>query len=97
MQGGGGGSLGDHLASIRKQLGQAKRKPPPMPPDFAHLWNAFIELHNARSGNGFSGNPISFTEIAAYRAVTGIDLSVWEVKVIRALDTVYMETASQSG
>lgn len=65
--------------------------------DFAHLWNAFAEMHAARSGNGFGGNPISYAEIAAYCAVTGTDLSPWEVKVIRALDTVYIETSSQSG
>lgn len=78
-------------------MGQEERKPPELPTDFSHIWNAFAELHAARGGNGFGGNPISYGEIAAYRALTGTDLSPWEVKVIRALDTVYIETASQSG
>lgn len=97
MKGAGGGSLGDHIAAIRRQRGQEAAKPPALPLAFAHLWNAFIELHQARGSSGFGPNPISYAEIAAYRAVTGADLSPWEVKVIRALDTVYIETASQSG
>jgi len=89
--------LGDHIASIRRQRGEEERRPPELPLDFAHVWNSFIELHNARGGSGFGPNPISYTEIASYRAVTGADLSPWEVKVIRALDTLYLETSSQSG
>lgn len=97
MTGAGGGSLGDHLASIRRQQGKEERKAPELPLDFAHIWNAFIELHQARGSNGFGPVPISHMEIASYRAVTGVDLSPWEVKVIRALDTLYIETSSQSG
>lgn len=78
-------------------MGKEERQPPELPLDFAHVWNAFIELHQARGSSGFGPDPISHLEIAAYRAVTGIDLSPWEVKVIRALDTVYIETSSQSG
>ena len=89
--------MGDHIASIRRQKGQEEAHAPALPLDFAHVWNAFIELHQCRGSGGFGPNPISFTEIASYRHVTGIDLSPWEVKVIRALDTVYIETASQSG
>jgi hypothetical protein len=78
-------------------MGKEERAAPELPRDFVHVWNAFIELHGARGSSGFGPNPIPFQEIAAYRAVTGVDLSPWEVKVIRALDTVYIETASQSG
>lgn len=97
MTGGAGGSLGDHIASIRKQQGKEERQPPELPLDFAHLWNAFIELHQARGSSGFGPEPIRYSEIAAFRSLTGQDLSPWEVKVIRALDTLYLETSSQSG
>lgn len=78
-------------------MGIEPPKPPELPRHFAHVWNVFIELHAARGSSGFGPSPISFTEIAAYRSVTGIDLSPWEVKVIRALDNLYIETSSHSG
>jgi len=89
--------VGDHLASVRRQLGKAERVAPDLPRDFAHIWNAFIELHNARGSGGFGPCAITYSEIAAYRDLTGVDLSPWEVKVIRALDTLYIEVSSQSG
>lgn len=71
--------------------------PPALPPDFVHLWNSFIELHQARGSGGFGPLAIPYSEIVSYCRLSALELSPWEVKVIRALDTVYLETASQSG
>lgn len=66
----------------------ARNKRAELPDLGAYLWAWFVELSAARSGNGFGENPIGYTEIAAWAALTGRDLTPWEVSVLRRLDAV---------
>jgi len=55
------------------------------------LWQDFLELHNARSSNGFGVNPISFLEIDAWARVNQITVNPADIKIIKALDNVYLK------
>jgi hypothetical protein len=56
----------------------------------AHLWHSFLELHQARGGNGFGPNALSFSEIEAWQRLTGRCLTPWELNVMLALDRAYL-------
>ena len=49
-----------------------------------------MELHNARSSNGYSANPIGFLEIDAYMRLVNINLSSNEIMIIMQLDNIYL-------
>ena len=61
------------------------------------IWAIFRDLDAARpSGMGLS--PISYQDIAAYRALTHTPLNAWQVQLIRRLDvTVLRVQAAQDG
>jgi len=61
-----------------------------LPDCAAYLWLWFLELHRARTGNGFGPNPIGYVEIDAWQRVTGRKLSPWEVDMMFALDGAFM-------
>jgi hypothetical protein len=46
----------------------------------------FIDLHSARSSNGYGINPISYTEIDAYFRLNEVIADKWEVDLIRRFD-----------
>lgn len=61
------------------------------------VWSHFITLDAQRSSNGYSANPLSFTEIASYFSLIKEDVAVWEVQLIRKLDQTLLSVyAKQS-
>lgn len=52
------------------------------------MW--FLELNAARTGTGFGANPLSFTEIFSWSALTRVRLRPWEVAALRRLDTEFL-------
>lgn len=77
---------------VERQIGQTpiELQGPQFPELMEYVWSAFISLHSAR-GQGFNGPlPLTYTEIAFWQQLTGSQLSVWEVGVIKKLDSVYM-------
>lgn len=50
----------------------------------------FLDLDQTRASSGFGSNPISFTEIANYCLLQGIEITPEEVDVIRTLDSQSM-------
>lgn len=84
----------DHYAAAAKQgnpFAVAKLHGPPFPIRHAWLWSVFAELSQARTSNGFGLNPISYTDIDAYRRVTSQRLKPWHVRVIRAIDDAFLQ------
>ena len=61
------------------------------PKDMSHVWKYFIDLNNARSGNGFGANPISYTEMMSYFQLLDIMPDEWEVDTIRKLDIIALD------
>jgi hypothetical protein len=62
-----------------------------LPELFEQSWQDFLELHNARSSNGFGVNPISYLEIDAWTRLNRITLSLSDIKIIKALDNVFLK------
>lgn len=61
------------------------------PPELLdYIWAWFFDLCIARSSNGWAANPISYTEIAAWAALTMADPTPWEVSVLRRMDSAYL-------
>ena len=61
------------------------------------IWSAFVALHAARTA-GFSGpNPITYSEIYAWKALTESPLNSWEIEVIKEIDTRYMKVMADGG
>lgn len=95
--GSGEGSLRAQLESVQRQTGVIPKELALLSkiPDGLHeIWSIFISLHNARGSNGYSLNPISYTDILAYCTLYQMEISKWEVETIRRLDSVALEEAN---
>jgi len=66
-----------------------------MPILAARAWQGWQHLHQARGSNGYGPMPISFTEVHAFAALSGIGLLPWEVELIRAFDGEYMRITAE--
>ncbi|MDX3973300.1 hypothetical protein [Shinella sp.] len=65
-----------------------------MPPEAEHIWSWFIELDKARQV-GMQANPIAFSDIQAFAALSGVAMLPWEVRALRSLDHAIL-TATKS-
>ena len=54
-------------------------------------WKAFLDMHEQRQGNGFSINPLTYSEMKSYCDLTGVYLSPWEIILIKKFDRVAMD------
>jgi hypothetical protein len=87
-----GSSLREQLESIKRQTGLTPKELESidMPHLIEYLWSYFLELNNTRqSGMGVSS--ITYSEISAWCYLCDITLSPFEVKVIKLLDSVFVE------
>jgi len=91
-----GTTLREHLEQLERQTGgslAALEPPKEFPLPLVPIWSAFVALHSARTA-GFSGpNPITYSEILAWKTLTESPLKPWEIEVIKQVDKVYMEVA----
>lgn len=60
-----------------------------------YLWDWYGELNQARQGNGFGMNLLSFTEIAAWSKLTQRTLATWEVFVLKSLDVMCLNVQAK--
>lgn len=65
------------------------------PQDMMQVWKFFIDLHNARSSNGFGVNPISYSDMYGYFKLIGIQPDDWEVETIRRLDIIALDAFAE--
>jgi hypothetical protein len=77
----------------RKEI-QAILNIPEMPEEYLSAWAAWSNLNSSRTSNGFSLNPISFTEISAYITLTQTLLLPYEIKGIKTIDSVFLKVHS---
>lgn len=59
------------------------------------LWSSFLQLHRARSANGFGYNPIAYVEIDAWSRLMQLRLDPWEIEALRALDDAFIESTAK--
>jgi hypothetical protein len=69
---------------------------PQFPEAVRYLWSAYWEIRSRRGGNGFGVVPITWGDIDAFARLTGARLAPWEVKVITALDDLWLRSVSPS-
>lgn len=86
-----------HFEQVQKSTGRPvpELDGPEFPEEGRHWWSMFMELSRARSSNGFGPNPISYIEIDAWRRLTDVDLSPFDVKMIRMLDDLWITTITE--
>ncbi|TIM07717.1 MAG: hypothetical protein E5Y62_18805 [Mesorhizobium sp.] len=76
---------------------EAELAVPPFPVPLAYLWRAFWRLRR-RKGAGISGRePIEWSDLTAFLALTKSTLTPWEVEVIEDLDDLYRAATTSSG
>ena len=54
---------------------------PDLPPELAYIWQWYCELCSA--------NPLTFSEMAAWAALAGVELLSWEAELLRSLDRIF--------
>lgn len=54
-------------------------------------WVHFIALDSTRTSNGYSANPLSFSEIKSYFELIQETPEPWEVRLINTLDRTILE------
>lgn len=84
----------EHLEQVERQIGYPPEEllnPTEFPSLLLYIWSAFIDLNSARTA-GFSGpNPLTYTEIKAWKELTDTPLSPWDIQVIKRLDQAYIK------
>lgn len=59
-----------------------------LPDSMQYVWSWFIDLHNARTSNGFGLNPITYADIKSYFDLYAIEPQEWQVQLIKQLDNI---------
>jgi len=87
----------EHLQQVERQTGHTPRdldNPTEFPSLLMYIWSAFCSLNSARTA-GFSGpNPITYTELKAWKELTETPLKAWDVQAIKRLDQVFIRVAN---
>jgi hypothetical protein len=94
----GGQTVREHLEAVEIATGRTIEElhPDPPPDETAHLWEWFCELCSARGSNGFGPNPLAYSEIAAWAALTGANPDPFDVAVLKRLDSAFLASAAKS-
>ena len=69
---------------------KALRKVKP-PPDLAYLLGWYNDIRAGQS-SGMSHNPLSHTEILAYRDLFDMDMDAFDVDTLRRLDALWLKS-----
>lgn len=91
--GSGSNSIKAKLESVWRQTGHKPKELDnlvEMPESLALVWEDFRALNASRNSNGYSANPLSYSEILSYCVLTNTDLKPWEVEVIKYFDNALM-------
>jgi hypothetical protein len=64
---------------------------PIFPASHQHLFSMFFDLHSTRPQSGFGMSPITYEAIDTYARLMHLELSAWEVRMLRAMDQVMMK------
>lgn len=91
--GSGTNSIKAKLESVWRQTGHRPKELDnlvEMPEALQYIWDDFRSLNASRSSNGYSANPLSYSEIMYYCLLTGTKLQPWEVELLKYFDTALM-------
>lgn len=54
------------------------------------VWDAFKELNQTRTNSEYGCNPISYSEILAWKTLTNSIISVKEIEILKLLDNIFL-------
>lgn len=101
--GSGASSEKARLESVWRQTGHKPKELDELleiPESLRFVWEDFRALNSSRTSNGYSAEPLSYTEIANYCLTTQTELQPWEVQIIKYFDAtlmnLYAEQAAKS-
>ncbi|MFO0271361.1 MAG: hypothetical protein ACK53W_12605 [Gemmatimonadota bacterium] len=93
----GKGTVRDQLEQVERQTGD--RPPeldmPPIPDCIAHVWEWWVDIASSRGSTGFGPAAITYSEIAAWAALTGADPTPFEVQALRAIERAYLDVQAE--
>lgn len=92
---GGSNSIRAQLESVARQTGKVPKELAELvqlPDSVRYVWKCFIEMHNRRTSNGFSANPICYTEIDSYFNLHQHRPDLWEIQAINKLDDIALDS-----
>lgn len=75
--------------AVRRSL--ADNRMPPIPAGGDLLWRWFCDLSAARSFHAYGPNPISWSDIRAYMAVSRWPIEPHHIAILLAMDRAYLE------
>jgi hypothetical protein len=70
---------------------------PVFPASHQHLFSIFFDLHSTRPQTGFGMSAITYEAIDTYARLMHIELSPWEVRMIRRMDEVMLKANRVAG
>lgn len=95
------GKLGSDGKTLRETLDVVARakgvmpeegiNPVSFPEAVGHVWEWFLHLNASRQAGMGGPMPVTYTEIAAFFNLEGVELSGWELQAIRWLDRIALE------
>jgi len=93
-----GVTLRDRLLQVYNSSGNydPRLDLPEIPRELEYLMGWFWEIRNATGGNGFGANPISFCEMKAWCELNDIEITPWEVSILRKMDTEFIKNSNKS-
>ena len=68
-----------------------------IPNGFEYFIDWFRELSEGRTYHMSGPNPLSFTDIMNWKALFGIHLFDWQVRVLKEIDNVFLSVLAASG
>jgi hypothetical protein len=92
-----GATQGAHLDAAQRvaaRRGNAVAGPaePPCPAAARHVWGWFMELNQGRQATSAGAQALTYAEIDSWARLTGRRPSPWEVRLLKRLDGLFLQT-----
>lgn len=92
-----GSTRRQHLLAVEARgIDTGELVPPPVPSDCRPLLQTFWELRRAAGSNAFGKNPITYSELAAWQSLYGVQLQPFEVDLLLHMDRAAIAAANES-
>lgn len=89
----GGGTFAEHAALAARYYGDEPPAPAPeFPALLRYIWSHFWALHQHRGSTGFGPAPLTWTELASYATLCGVQFQPWEARLVMRLDELWLTT-----
>ncbi len=95
--------MGGHIKQYARQTSEPLEKVyekfgyelPVIPEGFGEIWLWFWELSDGRQNSGFGPSPVSYGDMAAWAALSGLGLAPWLMRIFRAMDNEWLAAQAE--